>query len=50
VPDSQSTVVGRLWDEYKSAGTVEARERLILYDAPLGRLSEPERESGPVRD
>jgi RNA polymerase sigma factor for flagellar operon FliA len=33
--ESDADVVAALWDEYKSKGTVEARERLILNYAPL---------------
>jgi hypothetical protein len=32
VPDNAAPdVVARLWDDYKSRGTTEARERLILH-------------------
>ena len=33
--ESDADVVAALWDEYKSKGTVDARERLILNYAPL---------------
>jgi RNA polymerase sigma factor for flagellar operon FliA len=37
VPDDPATValVAELWDSYKSGGTAEARERLILHYSPL---------------
>jgi RNA polymerase sigma factor FliA len=36
VPDNPAPdVVARLWDEYKSRGTTQARERLILHYSPL---------------
>ncbi|HEY3097192.1 MAG TPA: RNA polymerase sigma factor WhiG [Acidimicrobiia bacterium] len=36
MPDNPAPdVVARLWDDYKSRGTTEARERLILHYSPL---------------
>jgi RNA polymerase sigma factor for flagellar operon FliA len=35
VPDNPAPdVVARLWDDYKTRGTTEARERLILHYSP----------------
>ncbi|MFZ4584883.1 MAG: RNA polymerase sigma factor WhiG [Acidimicrobiia bacterium] len=33
--DDSAAVVAQHWDEYKSTGTIEARERLILHYSPL---------------
>ena len=35
MPDDPAQTVALLWDDYKSAGTREARERLILHYSPL---------------
>jgi hypothetical protein len=46
VPDTLSTVVAQLWDEYKTA-VCQTHTKAILQ--LRGRLSEPERATGPVR-
>ena len=35
MPDDAAAAINELWDEYKSRGTLDARERLILHFSPL---------------